>query len=609
MKDKENKKKRKAVSGKNIALMLLTVFAVGGAAGGLYALVNSTKVSVCSVNDAGNSMDVVFGDYDENNYFDGTIQAGSMAEVKLNSDLTIKNVKVKKGDTVKKGDVLIEYDVHELEEAAEDARLSVKTLTNSIEMVQNEINIIERLQPSENKPQDEPEDEEEEPEEDSDSDTDSDETPDTPEMKLPTRITAETKPLSGKGTAEDPFIYYAAESGVAAKEFLVEFAASKTPSYAAFYVCDETGSPLYARVIDSSKIDKSAAADFALSDGVMISPTGEISFSGSSAEFASFVFSGITGGDTDSAEGMLGMLGASEIGGMGGLPEDFALPENFEIPEVQNAPTQPDAAAADGTDSVQSGISPNDNYVYTLKELRDMITERQEQKASLDLQKRQAELAEKNAERLSKTGGEVSPIDGEVTFAAKDKYHLSPTDAYITIANSEGFTISSHIGEYSRDKLEIGMGAVISKYPDIMGIGGTVTYIGDTPMAQNEVSLSDSFESQYEFRIVLDKEVDAASDSLFTIELKPEKEEKDSIKLPSPLVRKEAGRAYVMIADENGLLKKQYVTLGDTNMSIVEVLDGLESTDLIAFPYGKAVVGAKTKETDYNTMYYGNGLL
>ena len=59
-----------------------------------------------------------------------------------------------------------------------------------------------------------------------------------------------------------------------------------------------------------------------------------------------------------------------------------------------------------------------------------------------------------------------------------------------------------------------------------------------------------------------------------------------------------------MIADENGLLKKQYVVTGKSVYgSAVEIKSGLTSSDLIAFPYGKnAVEGAAV--TEESEMYY-----
>ena len=61
------------------------------------------------------------------------------------------------------------------------------------------------------------------------------------------------------------------------------------------------------------------------------------------------------------------------------------------------------------------------------------------------------------------------------------------------------------------------------------------------------------------------------------------------------------GRSYVWKQGSDGTLTKQYVKTGKLvyGGSAVEIQEGLETTDKIAFPYGKYVEeGAKTKEVD-----------
>ena len=60
------------------------------------------------------------------------------------------------------------------------------------------------------------------------------------------------------------------------------------------------------------------------------------------------------------------------------------------------------------------------------------------------------------------------------------------------------------------------------------------------------------------------------------------------------------GKSYVMMADENNQLKKQYVVTGKTVYgSAIEIKSGLTEDDKIAFPYGKDVKeGVRTKDTD-----------
>ena len=76
-------------------------------------------------------------------------------------------------------------------------------------------------------------------------------------------------------------------------------------------------------------------------------------------------------------------------------------------------------------------------------------------------------------------------------------------------------------------------------------------------------------------------------------------ESNNSIYLQKAYVREEDGRSYVLKADENNRLVKQYVETGKSIYGeAVEIKAGLSMEDRIAFPYGKAAKeGVKVKES------------
>ena len=79
----------------------------------------------------------------------------------------------------------------------------------------------------------------------------------------------------------------------------------------------------------------------------------------------------------------------------------------------------------------------------------------------------------------------------------------------------------------------------------------------------------------------------------------------NSIFLQKAYVREENGRSYVLKADENDRLVKQYVVTGKSLWGqSVEIVSGLTLEDRIAFPYGKeAVEGAKVKDPSGEGFY------
>ena len=562
-----------------IPLVLLAV------AGGGFALAKSQQnKDIVKVAPASEAAGEVYGFDGEKDSFYGKLQKGSVANVKVNMELKIDSVNVKKGDTVKKGDVLISYDTHSLSDAVDDAELEVKSITNEIQILDNEIDIICKLQPSENAPQPAQDDEEENA--DSESDSDKNATPDMPKTKYPAVLTAASKPIAGTGTADDPFMFAAGTYTVVSKELLSSFAEQPAKS-AVFYVFSEEDMQLFARGVDGSKVDPDAVQDFAVSDGVSVTPDGMISFSGSSPEFASFAMAAAAMPEGEVPD-------YSHYG-------EFELPENFEIPD-DTTPTEED------TDAATYELSLNDHYMYSLQQLKDMLKEKQNQKAQLELDKRQAELNVKKAQYLAQTGGETAAIDGTVTFVAKDINHLAESGAYITITNDSGMSVSAAVGEFSLGKVEVGMTATVSNFETGAETTGVVTELSDTPAESGsaEDMSAGGMESMYKFTVALDNDMDINEDSEVQIVLDREKEA--ALMLPNTLIRSESGRYYVMAESEEGLLNKRYVTVGEMDYSSVEILDGITGDDYIAFPYGKAKVGAKVKETTFEDMYYNYGL-
>ena len=70
-------------------------------------------------------------------------------------------------------------------------------------------------------------------------------------------------------------------------------------------------------------------------------------------------------------------------------------------------------------------------------------------------------------------------------------------------------------------------------------------------------------------------------------------------------VRKDEQGSYVMKANDQNKLEKQYIATGKTVWgSMVEIRGGLTMDDRIAFPYGKTVKeGAPVIDADYPSMY------
>ncbi len=558
-----------------VVIPMICLLGAGAVAGIISARSSKNVVNVAPVSEIIAEYSYM-DDVDAGDKFYGKLQKGSFANVKADRELKIESVNVKKGDTVKKGDVLISYDIHSLEDSVADAELQIKTITNEIQILDNDLSVLRVLQPSENAPEDYVPDDEDE------------ETPDAPdekeEKKSDTHITDKTVPLAGTGSASDPLIYTAEYTTVIDRSALILFADEESPLTAVVYVMGEDGSQLYSLLVDGSKINRTDVSDFSVNSGVTLTPDGMISYSGSGVAFVSF----------------LTMGGQSMPEQPSELPEDFEMPENIELPE---------APAEDPSAAQNYELSVNDNYKYSAKDIRDMISEKEKEKETLILQKKQAELDVRTAKHKAETGGEVAAIDGKVTFVAKDIYHLSESGAYITVTNDSGMSVTSTIGEFSLNKISEGREVKITNFETGAMCSGTITDISDTPAEAG--SLQDQagggMESQYSFTVTLSEDLEISEDSEVQISV-PTETGGDGFIISGTMVRSEGGRFYVYAVGEDGLLEKRYVTVGSIMYEEYYITDGLTADDFIAFPYGNAAEGMPVNKTDYNTVYFGSSL-
>lgn len=257
------------------------------------------------------------------------------------------------------------------------------------------------------------------------------------------------------------------------------------------------------------------------------------------------------------------------------IPED-----DFDDPGDYDDPGWEDIGETYTAEELAAAIAAKE------KEIRQLKVD--EKKAKLDLKKYTKELEECNV---------VSAINGYVQSIGES----DESDAYMVVASEEGLYLKSTVSEMDLDTVEKGQIVSCTSWDTGAEFNATITQIEYFPTSTESDMYSyygsgNANSSNYPILAVVE---DADSLSEY---------ESVSVKFPSAnqagtgkiyidkmYIRSENGQSYVYIADENNLLKKQYVRTGGSFYGMVEVKQGLTNEDQIAFPYGKDVKeGAKT---------------
>ena len=575
-----------------VVLPVLAVAVIGGSIlGYLHKKEEDSYVKVVNVGEINANWVLTGG-----SQYLGTLKKGSIVNYKAEEDLEIDSILVRKGDVVSKGDVLYTYDTNSLQLNAAAAENEVKAIENNITVANNELAILKRLQPSENAPKDD------EPEEEEDAAT-----VDVPSMSAAekfsavSRVAKDTKPKSGSGSADDPYIFFAAEKTVFTKEYLLNAAESEQPVYILAYVCESNGDVQYGRLIDSSKIDASSVSDWVCSEVVTVDAMGGVSADDSEG-FAKVIvypysFNVMAAGSTD-VSGALGTDGVYQIPA-----------EEFDIDAIIREALAPNVNE-DGisADDATYEISDKDNYMYSSEELKKLISDKEKEIETLNLNKKQADINLKKAKSKLETGAELATISGKVTFIAKDAKHLSENGYFATITSTSGMSVTSSVGEFSRDELSVGDSVTIQDYSNGgESYKGTITYIGDTPIADNDLAEGDAAtESMYEFIVVSNDEFTLDEENSVAITIDGDDDE-NAICLGTSYIRQENGRFIAMVRNSDGVIEKRVLqTKGGILYGFaVQITGGLSADDYIALPYGNTAEGMPTVEVHENDLYGG----
>lgn len=455
-------------------------------------------------------------------YSSGTVKSDSQQELYPSDSQTVTDIFVEEGQQVSVGDPLVQYDKTKLELELESKDIAVKQAEIELDDAEDQLKKLQNT-----KPYTTPE-------------------PTTPpaDVTLYSRLDADSKPYSGSGTTEDPYVFLCTEDCVMTREFLLRLLGDgsgatpspedvlTTPFAAVFEVREDNsnyGDLLYSFTLDGTQLSGS----FQVSDALTGSNTLE------------------------------------------------SVMEVFDAPSSRSTPTP----------------TPNSNNYndmgYTRQELNDLIAKKRQEIKNLQLKVDQAELDLKKAQIALDNSTVRSTIDGVVRTLTDVDTAKASSSPFLVVSGQAQFTVTGTLSESLLGSVKVGDVISAMSYDTGMGYSATITQISDYPLEGNYYSGSgNSNSSNYEFTAVLDGS-EGLSNGMYlelTLNLAGDTDA-SAFYLYKPYIREDEGGSYVMKVGPDNRLYKQYLSLGKSIYSgeYVEVKGGLTQEDYIAFPYGNDV--------------------
>ncbi len=243
-----------------------------------------------------------------------------------------------------------------------------------------------------------------------------------------------------------------------------------------------------------------------------------------------------------------------------------------------------------------------------------MISEKEQEIKSLELEIRESELNLKKLQEEADNDTVYSNLDGTVV-QLNDPDAIDTTQEPLVKVSADGsYTVTAALGEMDIGNVSVGQQVDVYIYGNnVVTTTGVIIEISEYPTTDVSYYYNggNTNISYYPFAVEIDGSENLEEWAYAEIYYNWETEvDSDSIYVDNSFVRSENGKSYVYLYQEDGTLKKQYVSTGkDLWGSYTEIKSGLTIDDYIAFPYGTnvkdgaAAVIASISEL-YDSMYY-----
>lgn len=528
----------------------------------------------------------------------GMLTNDSAQEIYLDDAAKVETVYVKQGDTVKAGDALLKYNTAETEAEIKNMELNLVAAKNTLEKGKHELETLRKMTPVK-------EDKEKEKYKEDETDwNDTEELEDTEEVvnELPERdekderiynyLTEEAVPFNAEeadGSWDKPYIFYVNKDAYAYGSFYnaMRPAEEEAGKYFMIAVCqkDENGKMLLAPLAENRDVVEQ-----------MIKNNGNLTEEEINEMRNETADNLVPQLDNTLSQNIICLNGNS-------LPTEYDDDRRWYIfsgTEVEEADFE-ELGETETTEAYEEDF--DEPQGYTAKELSEMIAEKEKEVKQLDIEVRTLELTLNSLKEITEEGVVYAKVDGIVKTVADLNTEYTEGDVFMVVTKDARLYVSGTVNELLLDRVQPGAVITANSWETGMTFEAVVTEVSDYPTEESDWSEGNPNVSYYRYTAFIEDSSELKNGEYVDLLIREEADE--ALYIEKAFVREEDGQSYVMIADKNERLKKQYVITGKTieDGSAIEIKAGLTEDDRIAFPYGEGAVEGVNITEDYE-MYY-----
>ena len=579
---------------KRALLIVGGVAVAGGVVWGILTLARNARrgnVDVYAVSDF--SMTDYWGDTSQTS---GMVSTDRMQKIFLSDTQKVKQVYVKEGQTVRKGDKLLSYDTTLTALDIERAQINYERQQLQQETAKKE---LERLLLAQNQEELQKQIEELQTKIDELIGKNQEQWYDENSVPIPSVTTVEGKAtaLQGDGSKEEPLYFNWNTEDPLSEENLIKLLPEEAEeAYVVLVIRKDNRSQHQPAAYITLRLE--------LESGSPIAPEPDSSGAGTQSG---------TGADTGSAPAD----GPDTETGEGGQTTDAPVTSeqklNYYYENLPGIEWQDPEVTTDEIRELQKELEELQKLLeesYPKEELIKMIRDKNKEIAQLDTS---IKLAKVNLEKVKKEVGSdtvYSELEGTVK-AVRDPNSgdFTGSEAVVEVSGGGGYYIDGALSELELGTVSIGGTVQVNSWMTGASCQGEIVEISDYP-TDNANSWSDgnSNVSYYPFKVFVPEEANLQEGDWVEMSYQNTAgDDGNTMYLESMFIRSENGKSYVMARGENGKLEKRWVQTGRNLWgSYTQIRGGLTVDDFVAFPYGRnAVEGAGTTEATPDKLYNG----
>lgn len=281
----------------------------------------------------------------------------------------------------------------------------------------------------------------------------------------------------------------------------------------------------------------------------------------------------------------------------------YVIRSVFPAKPLQNNPSVP------ATTPTTPSSNVNYNSGYTAAEITQMKKDKQDEIKELEFTIRMAESEYKIMQKEFDNGIVTSEIDGYVVAVLDPEEAMLNNQPVVKVSGGGGFNIQGSVSELKLDSIHIGDTVQIECWMSGITCEGTITNIGDFPVDQSGwYGDGNPNVSYYPFTVTIDGSENLQTGEYAQITYSTDTDEADSLYMQCAFLRNENGVYYAYVRDEDGLLEKRQLSVGQIiyNGEAIRIYSGLTMSDYVAFPYGPGLEdGVETVITSDMSALYG----